>query len=134
MATRSTISVVLPDGKVQQSYCHWDGYLEWNGVKLHQFYNSQELAEKLVSMGDISTLQDNLEPKDPSHSFDNPEKNVTVFYARDRGENGVYARKYDNIGMWRLSGESEEFDYIFMDNQWHLHINKRFVPLSNLLK
>ena len=31
MATRSTIAMEQPDGRVMQIYCHWDGYLGHNG-------------------------------------------------------------------------------------------------------
>lgn len=136
MSTRSTIAVVLPNGKVHQSYCHWDGYPSHNGRLLQSHYNTQELAEELVNLGDISTLQERMHPTAAfgfGHSFDKPEPGVTVFYGRDRGENGVYARKYDNIEMYRLSGESEEYDYIFKDGEWYLTDGKKFTALSTVL-
>ncbi|QSY98537.1 hypothetical protein J2J97_32035 (plasmid) [Rhizobium bangladeshense] len=47
-------------------YCHSDGYWEHNGLRLHTFYNSQELAEQLVALGDISYLGEEIGEK---HAF-----------------------------------------------------------------
>lgn len=87
MATRSNINVKVGD-KYHSIYCHWSGDLNGNGLTLFKHYNSQELAEKLVSEGDISSLDKECS-KPEGHSFDNPVKGYTVYYGRDRGENGV---------------------------------------------
>lgn len=56
MSTRSTIIVKLLNGTYKKIYCHWDGYLSNNGRILFHHYNSQELAESLVNLGDLSSL------------------------------------------------------------------------------
>lgn len=133
MSTNSTIAVKLADGSVNQVYCHWDGYLEHNGVILQKHYNSQELAEALVNLGDISFLCKNINP-DGEHTFDNPKEGVTIFYGRDRGESGVNARKFWNEEMFRLSGEKEEYDYLFADGEWLVRFSgKKWVPLIQVL-
>ena len=50
MGTRSRIAIEK-DGKVKSMYCHWDGYLEYNGKMLFDYYNSEEKAEALVNNG-----------------------------------------------------------------------------------
>lgn len=49
MSTRSHIGVEHRDHSVNFVYCHYDGYLEWNGVLLALFYNDCLLANTLVS-------------------------------------------------------------------------------------
>ena len=41
---------------------------------------------------------------------------VTVFYKRDRGEEGVEARVYDS----KERNEEEEFNYIFIRDRWYM--------------
>ena len=136
MATRSTIAVKLADGSVRQVYAHWDGYLDHNGRILQKHYNTQERAEALVALGDISSLRENIEPTDGIHDFDNPQPDVTVYYGRDRGEKDVHNRKYWNVDMYRLDGQQEEYDYLFADGEWTVRYyatGKHWVPLKPLL-
>jgi len=140
MATRGTIAVQLADGKVMQIYSHWDNYLEHNGRLLQEHYNSQELAEELVSLGDLSSLRERIHPTAPlgiGHSFDKPEPGVTIYYGRDRGEKGVAPTTYDNYEMYRLSGQREEYNYLFADGAWHVSVyehRKIWTPLAQALE
>jgi hypothetical protein len=59
MSTRSRIGLELSDGSVISSYCHYDGYPEFNGVKLVEHFNSYEKASELIDGGDISCLWTN---------------------------------------------------------------------------
>lgn len=74
MSTRSSIAVQKADGKVEAVYCHFDGYLDGVGETLVLNFDSQELAEGLVSLGGLSTVAG---AKD---------LNDVEAYARDRGE------------------------------------------------
>jgi hypothetical protein len=57
VSTRSHISVKV--GNVYKTvYCHFDGYLSHVGRILLSLYNNQELAEKLINGGDISSLRE----------------------------------------------------------------------------
>ena len=55
MGTRSAIAV-KHGNRIKAVYCHWDGYLEHNGVILNEFYNASPVANNLVALGDISSL------------------------------------------------------------------------------
>jgi hypothetical protein len=123
MATRSSIAVQHEDGTISSVYCHWDGYLEHNGKMLVEHYASQELAETLVSGGAISQLQKRIAPISAAHSFERPEKDVTVFYARDRGEE-LKVSRFENLEMYRLTNDRQEYDYIFREGEWQLWGNK----------
>ena len=55
MGTRSAIGIKHGD-VVKAVYCHWDGYLEHNGLLLARFYDNSVKVNKLISMGDLSSL------------------------------------------------------------------------------
>jgi len=118
MATRGTIAVEHANGTVSQVYSHWDNYPSWNGKLLLDHYNSQELAEALVAVGDISSLAERIVPTG-EHSFNSPEKGVTVFYGRDRGEEGCETSKHSSFTAYKMSGQAEEFNYIFRNGKWY---------------
>lgn len=115
MATRGTIAVQHIDGTVSVSYSHWDNYLSYNGILLRDHYNSFELAEELVSFGALSILNPLIHPTGDSHSFDNPEDGVTVFYARDRGETGAEPSTYKDFDDYVRNAAKQEFNYIWTE-------------------
>lgn len=59
MATRSRIGLELKDGSILSIYSHWDGYPDFNGVKLVENFNTLEKVKELIDMGDISCLWTN---------------------------------------------------------------------------
>lgn len=87
MSTRSYICLEKKDGSIEGIYCHCDGYLTHNGAMLIDHYKTKNAVEKLLELGSISYLGQNVAP-DPSepHSFSKPQDGVTVAYGRDRGE------------------------------------------------
>lgn len=118
MSTNSSIAVQHADGSISQVYCHWDGDLDWNGKHLVKYYNSQEIAQDLVELGSISTLQEFMypDPKYP-HTFNRAQEKVTVFYHRDRGDD-LDVMRYDNMEHYKKSGQLEEFNYLFSNGKW----------------
>lgn len=139
MATRSTIAVQLDDGTVRQIYAHWDGYLDGNGLLLQKYYNTLDLAAELVSLGDISSLAERIHPTSPlgfGHTFDNPEKGVTIYYKRDRGEKGCEPTTYTNFSDYKTNGDSQEYDYVFLNGEWFVRYygtKNGFVALTTAL-
>lgn len=78
MATRSMIYKEQQDGTLKGIYCHWDGYLEYNGSILLEHYSEPDKLEKLLALGDISSLGADIKGvKDDT---------VTIAYHRDFGE------------------------------------------------
>lgn len=110
MGTRSNINVKVGD-VYHTVYTHWDGYPEGVGETLLTNYNSQELAEQLVSHGDISSVGIYCD-KPEGHTFDNPVADYTIYYGRDRGENGTEMQIRDNIRY------EEEYSYVWNGNEW----------------
>ena len=71
MSTRSYICVKQDDGSYKGVYCHWDGYLTYNGAMLLDHYNNRERADALIALGDLSLLCEKLYPDpDKPHGFD----------------------------------------------------------------
>ncbi len=120
MSTRSRIGILKKDGSIDSIYCHLDGYPEWVGEKLYKKYNSLDRIERLISLGDISHLEDNLEPDpDKEHSFghDTEQKNVVVAYHRDRNESWehVKPKHFNNIKEFEkfCKKSDQEFAYLY---------------------
>jgi hypothetical protein len=121
MATRGTIAVQFPNGTIKQIYTHWDSYPEHNGRILKQFYSTPELAQELISHGDLSALGDYINPVG-THSFKDPEENCCVYYGRDRGESNTAARVFNNWTVFTRERSTEEYDYFYSieHNRWYL--------------
>ena len=123
MATRSTIAIELTDGTVQQVYCHWDGYLDHNGRLLINHYNSPELAAALITVGDISSLSEQVgEVHDFDERFDDtdPRSKWTNYYSRDRGEANTQPKKFLNFDEYVRDHQYEEFEYIMRKGEWQV--------------
>ena len=56
MGTRSRIGIALGPDQIVSVYCHYDGYIQHNGRKLVENYNTKELVEDLINGGDMSSL------------------------------------------------------------------------------
>lgn len=128
MATRSTIAIQNLDGTVQQIYCHWDGYVEYNGEILKKYYNTAEQVRGLIALGDLSSLAPNLSGGE-GHSFKEPEDGVCVAYGRDRGEPDTAARTFRDFDSFVFDMAKEEYDYLFVESElrWYLVKNKKLL-------
>ena len=110
MGTRSRIGIQLADESILSVYCHWDGYPEFNGVKLVEHFNSRDAATELIDGGDISALWTNV-------GWDNETLPETgPLYYSSRGEDcppRLDANKYDYLA------EGEEYAYIYtLNDEW----------------
>jgi hypothetical protein len=123
MSTNSGIALRSGD-TYQTIYCHWDGYPEYMYPMLRDNYNSLELAAKLISYGDASSIEKKLEP-DPSlpHSFDNYQcqDDVCVFYHRDRGDSWERCQPACYTLKELFSQSAFEYVYIFEDGEWNVY-------------
>ena len=132
MATSSNIGIEYSDNSVKMIYCHWDGYLSNNGRILLNHYKNKEKIESLLSLGDISSLDIEVNP-DPKyvHRFDNAQPTVTVAYHRDRGENLSPALLFNN--KEEASKNMQEYLYLFSEkeNKWYVRSYKSdFIELT----
>lgn len=87
MSTRSYIAIDQHNGKYLTVYCHYDGYLSYVGAVLQKYYTDPVRVSRLVHSGDMSKLAPRICPaEDSAHCFEHPDRDVCVFYGRDRGE------------------------------------------------
>ena len=56
MGNRSFICVEKDNGKFLGIYCHWNGYLAYNGAILYKYYKERKNVETLISLGSLSSL------------------------------------------------------------------------------
>lgn len=100
MSTHCMIIVERAEGgQFVASYCHFDGYPTGVGYQLINHYNDQDLAECLVTGGDMSSLGPRCDRPD-GHSYSHPVEGYTVYYGRDRGERNTGPRvgAFDSVG------------------------------------
>lgn len=131
MSTRSTIAVVHEDGTVSQVYCHYDGYLEYNGDILRKHYATRGSVEELVKLGHLSSLGTFIHPSG-QHNFDCPEENVCVFYGRDRDETGTEPQVFESVKAFMKEFQSEEYNYLFRDGKWFVQSDGEFPVFTEL--
>ena len=151
MGTRSRIAVM--HGTVCKSvYCHWDGYLAFNGRLLQANYDSSK-ANQLVALGDLSSLRANIGEKHAFSKFELPAEeqdafelateDMCTFYGRDRGETGTEYKVDHTFEQFldRTEGCGAEYYYVMENGQWYcgsMHENspfyKRLVLLSEALE
>lgn len=116
MATRSTIAIQHADGTVDQIYVHWDSYLQGVGATLVKHYQDRDKVQDLIAHGDVSILAEEIGIK---QDFNTPIDGMCLFYARDRGEQGVQARPFSSIEDYEQNHQYEEYEYLFTaDNVW----------------
>lgn len=126
MSTNSTISVCLADGSVRTISCHWDGCISYNGNLLFEFWNSQELAESLTSLGNMSILGERLEPIG-KHTFNRPEMGTCLFYGRDRKDTiGTNANYWKSLIDYFANCDFREYNYLFINDNWLVNSEAEF--------
>jgi hypothetical protein len=134
MATRSHIAKRNQDGTITSIYCHWDGYPSNNGVILEKHYQSEEKIDKLLSLGNLSSLAPEI--GDEPHDFDNPPSNVCNYYGRDRGQKDHDPSTLTDAAFKRMLKDSwAEYVYLFEDGVWkYSHIGHGGNTSFNMLK
>lgn len=107
MATRSMIFLENEDNSVRGIYCHWDGYPEYTGRILKQFYNSKSQIESLFNKGSIECLMDLPEDCESLNKME-----FYTFHSADQarkdlvGIDYVYVYSSDN---WLVGNSSNPF-------------------------
>jgi len=119
MGTRSRIGV-MHGTNCKSVYCHWDGYLDFNGRLLLEHYDSTK-ANFLVALGDLSSLRpDVFIGEGVEHSFEKPAEDICIFYGRDRGEPDTGFETDDTFEKFfeRAKDCGAEYYYIMKDGEW----------------
>jgi hypothetical protein len=138
MATRSTIAMEQPDGRVMQIYSHWDGYIDHNGRILQENYKDDAKVLALMMLGSISSLREEI---GMPHDFDaryaesDPKATWCVAYGRDRGEKGTEARVFKDFKDYADNHQYEEYEYIYRrDGKWYVsEYGREYGPLTDAI-
>ena len=135
MSTPAIIALDLQNGgndiHCAAVYCHNDGYPSYMYHMLNNHYNNLDRVLDLISFGNASSIRKNLVPtKGSNHSFDHPEKDISIFYHRDRGE------PWDDVGTGLFKKEHllalQYYVYIYENDAWHLYVDgKEVTDLAN---
>ena len=119
MSTRSLIAKQIGEDKFRTIYCHCDGYLEHNGRILLEHYNTVEKLDELLGLGSLSFLAPKINPDtEKPHSFEEPQEDVVLAYARDRGDEFHPAI---DINYEELTDERSWADFVYVfgeDGKW----------------
>lgn len=126
MATSATIILKTKDGEYKSIYLHNDGYPKGAGNTLKRYYKDYDKVEKLMSLGNISSLgqEPNSSPDlwkkadDMFYIIDHPEfwKENTLAY-KDRGEEGQEAQVSQELS-YAIGGTS--YAYLYQDGKWYM--------------
>jgi len=104
MGTRSNVAYATEDNKVLASYCHYDGYIEHNGVMLLKYYNGEKQARDLVDNGYMSSLQPTIDQ---------------INQGRVHEDKPIEYRN-EFIFMNDLEALWDEFVYLFKEGKWYV--------------
>ena len=123
MSTRGLIAIINEDGSCRSVYCHHDMYPSHAGVVLTEHYCTREDVERLLALGDLSSLGDILAECEA--------------YCRDRGEELHEPTHWSD--RWQLSREAFDrfwanYCYLFMDGVWHVSAGQGWMPVAELLE
>lgn len=125
MSTRCRIAIKEENGTYRSIYCHNDGYPSYVGEILETYYTDANKIEKLMDLGDLSSLGASLEFKDPDELFKDPKayalNDGTLDYNRWRNE-GTKAEVSNTIEELTSLAKSNaaEFLYVFENNKWDI--------------
>lgn len=115
------IGYINQEGNVLSSYCHHNENEDNISDILLNYYTDLKKVKELISLGNISKLGKFIKPTD-SHSFKNPQKDVTVFYIRDRNDPEHHHLKIETseLNLYDTFKECQSF-YLFKNGEWFLN-------------
>lgn len=118
MSTRCYIGILRSDGTVESIYCHNDGYLDWTGYVLNNHYKDLKKIEELIKLGNISMVNTHISPKEnQEHSFHHPQRDMTIAYARDRGDRYQKPRIHKNLNEFMKYFYDSMCVYVYLYDQ-----------------
>jgi hypothetical protein len=133
MSTRSAIAIKYPDNTTKAIYCHWDGYISNQKPILLEHYTDVNKVQKLIELGDISSLAENIGTK---HDFaEGPEDEVTAYH-RDRGDTYREPRYADTWrqAVSRVGHNGYIYVFVVATNTWMFASEEcdDLIPLSEV--
>ena len=134
MATRAVIAKLDNKG-VKAIYSHSDNYLEHTGKILDQHYANEDKVDELLSLGDVSIVDENIGVKIDFNDYKLRAANKQcLFYDRDRGEKYKQAEQfYDENVLLKYAFEECDVDlvYMFAYGSWYVYDNSNKIGDSS---
>ena len=134
MATRAIIAK-LDDNGVQAIYSHSDNYLEHTGKILDQHYQDKDKVDELLSLGDVSIVDENIGVKIDFNDYKLRAANKQcLFYNRDRGESNKEATTLkDESALLEFAFEScdAEVVYMYAYGAWYVYDNSNKIGTTS---
>ena len=126
MSTRSYIAKQVGSNSYRTIFSQLDGYPSYLGMLLMDHYNTEDMVDKLLNLGDIYVLKPKLEPNaNQPHDFLNRQKDVTLAFSRDFNEEGFDA----SIKTLEELEENWEIEFVYVftqENKCLDHFSKNF--------
>lgn len=125
MSTRCQVVKKLKDDLYEGIYVHFDGYVRGGvGETLYKYYSNERLVDKLLALGDLSSLG-----KYPESDVDywkrtsNP-SSISDFTTRN-GYCVAFKDRDFNLDRRARTGPlddffSDEYCYVWKDNEWYI--------------
>lgn len=144
MGTRSRIGVMLNETECMSVYCHWDGYLSYNGRILANCYTDLDTVLQMILLGDMSSLGTVNGVKHPFSRLDTDMSKeqwdakygaMTTYYGRDRGETECVPKISTSFDQFIEQAENcgAEYVYVFKDGEWfYSHVGGAAQKLSSV--
>jgi len=121
MGTSSMIGFYNEDGTVTATYCHYDGYVSYNGRLLFDSYNTPELAKAVANVGYLSGLKSDLyESVVEALHTDKPVTYKSVKDYLDTGANfcgAEYLYLHDGMDWYFTDMDVKSFEEVEMNLQ-----------------
>ena len=124
MSTRSYIAKKQPDDSFKAIYCHFDDYPEGVGQTLVDSFTDENKVDKLLELGSLSYLRDDIEAQNHFNTFpyrgsEVELKNSTMAYHRDRGDDLEINEFQDLETMLEFFSDSwGEYLYVLDGDDW----------------
>jgi hypothetical protein len=112
MSTRSRIGILNQDGTVESVYCHQDGYPEYTGFILENFYTNEKLVRNLLSKGDLSNIATPYNWKQEKQINKNGLEILSVLTYEQRNQT-LTSEKHDDITEFLKFDSADEYKYLF---------------------
>lgn len=117
MSTHAAIILQVALNSYKGIYCHSDGYPEWVGRILKEHYTDIDKVKRLIELGDISCLGEEIGERHPFGSNAKEHAKWTRAYGRDREDPGTEPKEGSS---WNdVAGQIDyEYIYLFEDGVW----------------
>ena len=120
MSTRGLIAIEDADRKCRSIYVHFDMYINGAGETLIKYYKTIKRIEKLLSLGDISSLGGRLSNTDNKSDA----KKICMAYHRDYGEELNPPQIWNNAEEMLDKAKDRygaEYLYLFRKGKWYIN-------------